>query len=310
MQNRSSLEQSTKLAILISSKWPGAGLTTAANEVVARLDLERVTNAGQIRRAICHHWNEFKDRHKQDKHFEQTENSLWFEFTNAYQLAYELAMTRGDIGSLQLLLFPHLDAVVSNNELNQFSETQEQYSTSAFLDVIPDLVAYSNIQKKTQKPGYLHEGKLAYIFDYMLARLSHQSAVLLEELPGQSMAIVRVLLTVNEETAAQRVLKRELEKGKRIPPENATPDWYGQQLDEVFASNKKRIDDDRIRLQKAYGVTPQELDQFEHDAKPIDTSTLSQDEVVRAVLARIAHELTNMPTVAPEIIDALAVEET
>lgn len=238
--------------ILIAGQ-PGSGGSTLRDNILAlpNLELEKVSG-GRIRRAYAQHWQEFSQGQNQDD-----AASNWRTFSDQYHLAYE---QRGYQGVVELF-DEHLDLPPDTESLNAFNVAQAQYGASENLwDLIIDASLYHKLL--TSDHSVLIESKLATILD--LIDELHRMAI---ENPVLSQPLIKILLVVEPEIAAQRISRRE---GRTIT------------VDEVQVRNEA----DWERYGRFYHIDgkPLTFDDLVAASHVIDTSYLTPEEVLAEVL--------------------------
>lgn len=319
--NRSEKLKQAITVIMISGADYGTGSSTLAKILSESLEINLNTQPGKIRRGFAWAWHNFKIKTKEKNRIFNTEEltedaqlaQQWHVFRQGILYLYEEAI----IGKPEKLLeyiqkliakYPQTGESGSEEDfLKEFNDDQAKFEKYVeekdhpnFWVMIPDLVAAAELNKPTDKAGYVVEGKLAIALDKIL-----------DLMPSTALNLIRIVLKVSEEESARRVFQREIEKDqvevpKEFPHEKwpTYEDWYQDKLNEYQSYNNERRQSDKSDYETVYGIDKNMLAQYQEaeGVHVIDTTELSINEVLRQVLEIIILEA---PALAPAAIAAL-----
>ncbi len=265
------------VGILLSGKWPGSGATRVMDLLSETLDLPKVS-AGMVRRSAAHQWHEWIETHGDNQ-------SSWDQFEASYLASPTLPVDMLD------------ESLFSDDNLNTFNYAQKEYSQQPeFWEQLPEQLIYG----PDLHPG-ITQGDLAVIYDQLVpADSAVSSQTETKKTQATDILIFRVLLTVDPDEAAKRVLQREQTK-------KAKGTSYLMDIDSIKKDNQIRFDRDWTELSKTYNhrrygrpIEPQDLAK-EPGVIIIDTTHLTADEVVQEIIETIKVQLEAIATQTPEL---------
>ncbi len=316
------------LVIAITGTLPGTGASTLESHLRTLLHLDS-TGSGRIRRAIASHYSVFFRTQLQSSGYSSewesrtipigVQENIWSAFADMYFTLDEngnptirdLAEISAQLSSYLLLPYPASEAT-----LHAFNASASVYGkqTPYPWDKLPDLLTLQKLttldQTKSGRHGITLEGKIAIILDDVL---SSDGTVINDE----KRSFLRLLLDVDIENSAMRVVIRELKTASIGPPIGFTSEetikclldssrlkeqpkkkrkefshWKEKTLEEYRSANQHRMNADRIRFAATYPKADISVNALRQRATAvIDTTSLDSRGVLRVTLNIIRSEL-------------------